>query len=208
MTNSEEDTTNDSEESLASKQGLRAADAATNRPINRRRRFMWKVVGFTPCSKTCGGGTQSPIIKCIRENPMRVFNPKRCAHLKQPILNENQMKCNTQPCPAYWKLSEWTDCKCGDFNEEEWRSREVKCVQELVSGIVIQVNHAACAEDEPKEREKCNCQKKVRKPDAIMNSKPNSSSDSAIIRNKNRKKVEEARKHGTWLMTQWSEEVQ
>jgi len=200
MTNSEEDSGNESGET-SSKQGLKAADTnlvVTNRPPHRRRRFAWKIVGFSACSKTCGGGVQSPIIKCIRENPTRVFNSKRCSHLKQPTVNENQLKCNTQPCPAYWKLSEWTDCRCGQYNEEEWRSREVKCVQELVSGIVIQVNHAACVEDEPKGRQQCDCQKKRADTKPI--------NDLGIIRNKNRKRVEETRKHGLWLMAQWSEE--
>lgn len=75
-----------------------------------------------------------------------------------------------------------------------------------MSGIVIQVNHAACAEDEPKEREKCTCQKKVRKPDALSQ-KPSGGNEISSIRNKNRKKVEEARKYGTWLMSHWSEDV-
>lgn len=95
---------------------LKSADSATTRPQIRRRKFMWKIMGFTSCSKPCGGGTQTPIIKCVRENPTRMFNPKRCAHLKQPELHENMMKCNTQPCPAYWKILDWSECQCSTEN--------------------------------------------------------------------------------------------
>jgi thrombospondin type-1 domain-containing protein 4 len=106
----------------------------------KKRRFLWKIVGFTACSKTCGGGIKSPIIRCVREAPTRIFSPKRCAHMKQPELNEQLLKCNTKPCPAYWKLAEWSECNCGNYDEEVFRTREVKCVQELTSGIVIQVD--------------------------------------------------------------------
>lgn len=119
-------------------------------------------------------------------------------------MNENQLKCNTQPCPAYWKLSDWTDCRCGEHNEEEFRSREVKCVQELMSGIVIQVKHAACIDDEPSTREKCECGKtKVRRPSSIVN---RAHGDGTQGKGRVRPKIQEARKHGTWLTAMWSEE--
>lgn len=190
---------------------VRSGDTvSTVRPVAvpKRRRFLWKVVGFSQCSKTCGGGTQTPIIKCVRESPQRVFNPKRCAHLKQPMLNESQMRCNNQPCPAYWKLSEWTECRCGEFNEEEYKSREVKCVQELMSGIVIQVKHGACIDDEPPTREKCGCNTKPgrRQRPTIINRAHNDMSIGQGRGGKNRQKTQEVKKHGTWIATAWSKE--
>ncbi len=47
----------------------------------RRRKFMWKVVDFQPCNKSCGGGIQTPIYHCVKEGPSKRFVPKRCAHL-------------------------------------------------------------------------------------------------------------------------------
>ncbi len=86
------------------------------------------------------GGIQQPIVKCVRNSANTYSNPKRCAHLNRPVLSDNLMKCNSQPCPAFWKISDWTDCKCGEFDERENQTREVKCVQELISGVVIQVS--------------------------------------------------------------------
>ncbi|XP_055593032.1 thrombospondin type-1 domain-containing protein 4 isoform X2 [Uranotaenia lowii] len=139
--------------------------SSTTKPL-RKRKFLWKVVGFGACSKSCGGGVQQPVIKCVREAPTRIFSPKRCAHLTQPVLNENLLRCNTQPCPAYWKLSEWSECNCEDkFNENDvFKTREVKCVQELISGIVIQVSSGACMEEQPPAAEQCDCSKHFKPP--------------------------------------------
>jgi hypothetical protein len=49
-------------------------------------------------------GTQQPIIRCTRGENSKAYSPKKCAHLSKPSINENLMKCNSQPCPAYWKL--------------------------------------------------------------------------------------------------------
>ncbi|XP_052863931.1 thrombospondin type-1 domain-containing protein 4 [Anopheles cruzii] len=129
----------------------------------RKRKYLWKVIGFSACSKSCGGGIQQPIIKCVRESPTRVFSPKRCIHLQQPILNENVMRCNTQPCPAYWKLGDWNQCNCEEkYDEAVFRAREVKCVQELLSGIVIQVSNGACMDELPPSTERCECSRVVK----------------------------------------------
>lgn len=136
-------------------------------PHRRKRRFLWKIVAFTACSKSCGGGIQAPVIRCVRESPLRVFVPKKCAHLAKPVLNENLMRCNTQPCPGYWKLSDWsTTCNCSDPYEDEYQTREVKCVQELGTGMVIQVQHAACSDDHPPVTRQCECAATALKPSA------------------------------------------
>lgn len=144
----------------------------TGRVGQRKRKYLWKVIGFSACSKSCGGGIQQPIIKCVRESPTRVFSAKRCAHLQQPVLNENLLRCNTQPCPAYWKLGDWDQCNCEEkYDEEVFRTREVKCVQELLSGIVIQVNNGACMDELPPSTERCECSRVV-KPTPPRTEKP------------------------------------
>lgn len=144
----------------------------TGRVGQRKRKYLWKVIGFSACSKSCGGGIQQPIIKCVRESPTRVFSAKRCAHLQQPVLNENLLRCNTQPCPAYWKLGDWDQCNCEEkYDEEVFRTREVKCVQELLSGIVIQVNNGACMDELPPSTERCECSRVV-KPTPPKTEKP------------------------------------
>ena len=77
------------------------------------------------------------------------------------------MRCNTQPCPAYWKISEWTDCQCENSVLEVLRTREVKCVQELMSGVVIQVSNGACMDDKPLSKEICDCPRPTEKPKPI-----------------------------------------
>lgn len=121
--------------------------------------YVWKVVSFSSCSKTCGGGTLTPIIRCIREGTNKFFNHKRCAHQTKPVLNESVLRCNAQPCPAYWKVEEWSACNCGLPNEHDHQTRDIKCVQELASGVVIQVNEGACLEKLPDKRQDCNCPK-------------------------------------------------
>ncbi|XP_053673801.1 thrombospondin type-1 domain-containing protein 4 [Anopheles nili] len=149
-----------------------STNSTTGRVGQRKRKYLWKVIGFSACSKSCGGGIQQPIIKCVRESPTRVFSVKRCAHLQQPVLNENLLRCNTQPCPAYWKLGEWEQCNCEEkYDEEVFRTREVKCVQELLSGIVIQVSNGACMEELPSSTERCECSRVI-KPTPPRTEKP------------------------------------
>lgn len=63
----------------------------TANPMNvtrerRRRKFMWKVVDFHPCNKSCGGGIQTPIYHCVKEGPSKRFVPRRCAHLGKRLI--------------------------------------------------------------------------------------------------------------------------
>ncbi|XP_065091217.1 A disintegrin and metalloproteinase with thrombospondin motifs 7 isoform X1 [Ochlerotatus camptorhynchus] len=206
--------------------------SSTSKPL-RKRKFLWKVVGFSACSKSCGGGIQQPIIKCVREAPTRVFSPKRCAHLAQPVLNEHLLRCNTQPCPAYWKLSEWSECDCEHMttDNEAYKTREVKCVQELISGIVIQVNSGACMEEQPPANEKCDCTKHSKPPQMEAHQrKPtvvnhhhhhhnnhhnghNTQNDMQITNGYGRTSLDasrinqqvEAKKTGVWITADWSE---
>ncbi|XP_055372199.1 thrombospondin type-1 domain-containing protein 4-like [Condylostylus longicornis] len=135
-------------------------DSTSASPVDRKRKkFMWKLIGFGPCSKTCGGGLQPPIFRCIRDSPTRFYSPRRCMHMEKPTFNEIIYKCNTQPCPAYWHTEEWDDCLCR--LGKGVHSREVKCVQELHGGVAIQVDDEACvADDKPSSKEYCSCPKR------------------------------------------------
>lgn len=130
-------------------------------------KYMWKVVGFSACNKSCGGGIQSPIIRCVREHvtqsKVKYFINKRCMHLPKPVLNENIMRCNIQPCPAEWKIGEWSSCQCGQWDEKDYQTREVKCVQELTGDLVLHVNEGSCLEEMPEKRQLCKCS--PRRPD-------------------------------------------
>ncbi|BFF94988.1 thrombospondin type-1 domain-containing protein 4 [Drosophila madeirensis] len=140
--------------SLLRSGGEDASTSSSSRP-GRRRNFTWKVVGFSACSKSCGGGVQAPIVRCIRENLLRYYSQRRCIHSKKPVVNENLLHCNTQPCPAYWHYEKWGECRC--LKERAFRRREVSCLQELASGTVIHVDSTACMEEMPPTQKQCEC---------------------------------------------------
>lgn len=188
--------------------------------IERRKRkhaYVWRVVSFSSCSKPCGGGTLTPIIRCVRENnTAKFYAHKRCAHQAKPTLNENVLKCNTQPCPAYWKIDEWSACNCGLPNERDHQSREIKCVQELGSGIVIQIHEGACTEKKPETRQDCDCPKKQvghYHNNHKRNHRERSHHPAAItlIGNstigKRVHKMHENKKAGVWLSSEWNNQV-
>ncbi|XP_023159435.1 thrombospondin type-1 domain-containing protein 4 isoform X2 [Ceratitis capitata] len=176
------------EESFAS--GLRSG---------RRRRFNWKVVGFSACSKTCGGGIQTPIVRCVRENPIRYYSQRRCLHSEKPMLNENLLRCNTQPCPAYWRLDDWSECHCQQG--EGYRERDIGCVQELASGIVIHVDNLACIDEMPSPRKPCDCPKNRRRSHAARYRTAHAGSNGTH----NHRGRDKNDKSGIWLMSDWNQ---
>jgi thrombospondin type-1 domain-containing protein 4 len=205
---SEVDYFSSAEDNLPLNYKLKAANAQSNTTTTgrKKRKFSWKVIGFTPCSKSCGGGSQQPIIRCARGEPTRAYSPKKCAHMKKPVVSEGLMKCNSQPCPAFWKLGDWSSCRCGEFDEKINQTREVKCVQELISGVVIQVNSGACINDRPTTLNPCECVKPTRtsKIEIYKHNRQQS-----IIQNDqktNSKRVTKApksKKSGSWLTAEW-----
>ncbi|ALC39280.1 CG6232, partial [Drosophila busckii] len=167
----------------------------------RRRKFNWKVVGFSPCTKSCGGGTQAPIVRCARENPVRYYSQRRCSHSEKPVLNENLLHCNTQPCPAYWRLDEWSECRCQ--HGEALRRRELSCVQELASGIVIHVDKAACMEEQPPSEKPCECPKTRRRNNsARYRMQDNRSGNGTHLQ---RYKTAKLAGEAVWLMSDWNQ---
>ncbi|CRK93983.1 CLUMA_CG007508, isoform A [Clunio marinus] len=214
---SEVDYISSAEDNLPLNYKLKAANMQTNTTSTgkRRRRLSWKVIGFTPCSKSCGGGSQQPIIRCVRGDTTRVYSPKKCAHLKNPVVNESLMKCNSQPCPAFWKIGDYNKCRCGEYDEKTNQTREVKCVQELISGVVIQVNSGACIEDKPISTIPCACVKPSR-PSKVETYKHNRQQTTISSRNtqndqkttsRNRTRApSKSKKSGSWLVSEWSEQ--
>lgn len=193
----------------------------SDKPAEKRKKkhaYIWRVVSFSSCSKTCGGGTLTPIIRCVREGTSKFFNHKRCAHQTKPVLNENILRCSMQPCPAYWKVDEWSACNCGLPNEHDHQTRDMKCVQELSSGVVIGVNEGACLEKKPESRLECNCPKQQAtylrgshkgKDKGHHHSHHHHAPITLIGNSTIGKKAHhlEGRKPGVWLASDWSEKV-
>lgn len=107
---------------------------------------------------------------------------------------------------------DWTTCNCGEVNERLNKTREVKCVQELISGVVIQVNSGAC-DEKPISSLPCECVAKTTKapppkvetyrrtPSVLQNS--NTQSDQKIYGKHKPQKPMKHKKHGMWLTSDW-----
>lgn len=110
------------------------------RTRGRKRRFVWKVTGYTECTKTCGGGSQMTEVKCVREHNQQVVLDKRCSHHDKP--HPQTIRCSTKPCPAEWVAGEWSECSvtCG----EGIQKRELMCKQEISPTLTMKVLEGAC----------------------------------------------------------------
>ncbi|XP_041451857.1 thrombospondin type-1 domain-containing protein 4 isoform X2 [Drosophila obscura] len=177
------------------------ASPLSNSRTGRRRNFTWKVVGFSACTKSCGGGVQAPIVRCIRENLLRYYSQRRCIHSEKPVLNENLLHCNTQPCPAYWHFEKWGECRC--LNERAFRRREVSCLQELASGTVIQVDNTACMEEMPPTQKQCECPNS--RGGDLSRYRLHSNSESANSTRRQRIMIDNSSINAVWLTSEWNQ---
>lgn len=113
----------------------------------RRKYFHWKVTGLTPCTKSCGGGTQNYIRACYRTvtaTHQIPVNEKRCAHLDPPALAP--ISCNVELCnKASWD-GFWGQCSvsCGEGVQQFIP----QCKSEF-SGKIIVVSEAQCPKPKP-----------------------------------------------------------
>lgn len=187
--------------------------------IKSNQKYVWKITGFTACNKSCGGGIQSPIIRCVREHaaPSKVkyFINKRCMHLPKPVINENIMRCNTQPCPAEWKIGDWSSCDCGQWDEKDYQTREIECVQELSPGLMVRVHNGACLEDMPEKRQvcKCNNSRRSEKYKHHKHRKHNHGERQSVtlvgnttLTKRAHVHVADNKKSGIWLASDWNEQ--
>ncbi|GAB1860654.1 Thrombospondin type-1 domain-containing protein 4 [Camponotus japonicus] len=122
-----------------------AASNVTSSPYlwrNKRRKFAWKAIGYSECSKSCGGGAQTLRHICIKERTQQQVPEKRCHALEKP--REIRLRCNTRPCPPRWRGGPWSDCStsCGTGV----RNRELECVQEVKSSLTMRIADGACTE--------------------------------------------------------------
>ncbi|KAK0097575.1 hypothetical protein PV326_000993 [Microctonus aethiopoides] len=109
----------------------------------KKRKFAWKIMGFSPCSKTCGGGIQNASMKCVREDRGNVVPDRRCKRIEKPP-TPRPLQCNDRPCPPRWRADGWSDCSvtCGTGV----KTRRIECVQDLNAKLTMRVAAGACSQ--------------------------------------------------------------
>ncbi|XP_065900660.1 ADAMTS-like protein 2 [Dysidea avara] len=98
----------------------------TKCPDNDSNLYQWVVgTNSTPCSQTCGRGTQRSEIYCQQiDTQMRVPH-SQCNGLSMEGLEPVTQFCDQQPCPPEWQVSDWSPCSksCGEGHKR----RNVTC---------------------------------------------------------------------------------
>ncbi|XP_023031644.2 thrombospondin type-1 domain-containing protein 4-like [Drosophila willistoni] len=161
----------------------------------RHRRFKWKLLGFGECNRSCGPGTQTPIFRCIpqRESGERYYSPRHCASSEKPTFNDDIYLCNRGLCPAFWRPSNFSECKCPLGNSSGWRTQQFQCMQEQIKGNVIQVNDTLCTTrkevDVP-----CDCHQQREE----LQKKSSDPSMQTLKRN-----ARDSQSSSVWLMSEW-----
>ncbi|KAG8456217.1 hypothetical protein GDO86_002132 [Hymenochirus boettgeri] len=84
----------------------------------------WMMTEWTPCSKTCGKGTQSRQTTCtqhLRNGTLITVREKDCSGSKPA----SSQRCEGQDCMTVWEAGVWSECslKCG----KGVRHRNIRC---------------------------------------------------------------------------------
>ncbi|XP_037401399.1 ADAMTS-like protein 3 isoform X2 [Pygocentrus nattereri] len=114
--------------------------------------YLWEYRGFTPCTVSCGVGSQTAILRCVRAGRQEVVEDFFCDESTRPPAMVRI--CNPQPCPARWEVSEWSHCSepCG----VGLQTRSVWCVRSVGGNITEPVELSECRENRPPELQACN----------------------------------------------------
>ncbi|CAG9123819.1 unnamed protein product [Plutella xylostella] len=115
------------------------------------RMFMWKILAYTQCSRTCGGGIQIGKFRCVESSANgldREVSPVHCSG--SPPMSRRK-RCGAGPCPPRWRAAPWTACpQCGPAT----RTRIVGCVQDHSKGIT-KINDHKCPAPKPETIQNC-----------------------------------------------------
>uniref|UniRef100_UPI0037E90FE8 thrombospondin type-1 domain-containing protein 4 n=1 Tax=Semicossyphus pulcher TaxID=241346 RepID=UPI0037E90FE8 len=87
--------------------------------------YTWKKSAHAECSTTCGTGRRQVQWECVERDSQVTVPADLCDPALQPTNRDEE--CNTQSCPAYWDVGEWSECsrKCGPGTQQ----RQVICRQ-------------------------------------------------------------------------------
>ena len=111
-------------------------------------RFKWVILNWGKCTASCGTGTQSRVIACMRT---RDNNLVANAYCPRPV-PQNKRECYIRSCYTYkWTTSDWGKCSqsCGGGLQK----REVNCIEIETNKTA---NNTNCQEKMPFKLKPCN----------------------------------------------------
>ncbi|CAH2984523.1 unnamed protein product [Chilo suppressalis] len=115
------------------------------------RKFVWKILSFSQCSRSCGGGLQIGKFKCVEVSGKedKEVSSAYCTGAPPPT---RRRRCGGAPCPPRWRAAAWGPCPvCGPAQ----RTRIVGCVQDHARGIT-KISDQKCPLPMPASSEPCN----------------------------------------------------
>ncbi|XP_017062546.1 papilin isoform X2 [Drosophila ficusphila] len=115
----------------------------------------WTHHQFSPCSASCGGGTQSRVVTCNNRITLAEVNPKLCDEKSKPV---EEQACGTEPCAPHWVEGEWSKCSKG-CGSDGTQNRTVTCERISSSGEHTVEEDAVCLKEvgnKPATVQECN----------------------------------------------------
>ncbi|XP_022333976.2 protein madd-4-like isoform X2 [Crassostrea virginica] len=116
--------------------------------------FEYRVVGMTPCSRSCLGGVQETIVQCVSVINGSAVSEKYCSNSR--LIPVERKVCNDINCPQRWKVGDFGMCSvsCGGGIMH----RDVECIQEFAARhrSVIHLPDYMCEKPVPTRNRGCN----------------------------------------------------
>uniref|UniRef100_A0A7N6FJE3 ADAM metallopeptidase with thrombospondin type 1 motif, 18 n=1 Tax=Anabas testudineus TaxID=64144 RepID=A0A7N6FJE3_ANATE len=113
----------------------------------------WATGDWGSCSRSCGGGQQTRILRCLRK--VTYQREEVVAHSLCPVISPAQLQpCHTQACPPEWSTGSWSQCSktCG----RGLRKRSVFCSSTDPGAKAVVVPDSMCRQHHrPKAQETC-----------------------------------------------------
>ncbi|XP_063991205.1 A disintegrin and metalloproteinase with thrombospondin motifs 12-like [Diachasmimorpha longicaudata] len=125
----------------------------SNTKANYVPKYLWDFTEWSQCDAKCGGGTMISEPSCI-EQQNGIVSASFCEKLQKP--EPKTRVCNEDPCPAKWRVSQWSRCNACD-GKKGTKHRKVQCIKPAArpGGEDVQADFKACKGRVPKQKEDC-----------------------------------------------------